>query len=174
MFDDLGDVLSQQYGGSNVVHTIKSYSDKSAALSHKANDLTQNFRRYYSNTVSDAERQNTINLFLGVFRYRKRGERRSEFLDFQYSTCPSLSVGRLVRRSLSGPATSHRPQTSISTTRVCASLFMHPCESPNGYRIGQLLQNILLIYILVLCTHTHNLVVLNSRLHKKVDLKYII
>ncbi len=68
MFDDQGDTLSQQYGGSNVVHTIKSYKDKSSAFSHRANDLTQNFKRYYSNTLADAEKQNAINLFLGVYR----------------------------------------------------------------------------------------------------------
>ena len=68
MYEDLGNSVSQQYGGSKVVHTIKSYKDSKGALSHKANDLTQNFRRYYSNTLSDAEKQNVINLFLGVFR----------------------------------------------------------------------------------------------------------
>ncbi len=49
---------------------IKSYR-KQAPWTSKANDIAQTLRRYYSNTLSDAEKQNTINLFLGVFKPEK-------------------------------------------------------------------------------------------------------
>ncbi len=65
MFDEHGNTVSQQYGGSNVVHTIQSYRDNRLALGSKA----QNIKRYYSNTLSDSDKQNIINLFLGVYRY---------------------------------------------------------------------------------------------------------
>jgi hypothetical protein len=48
------------------VGRIKSYRKESKWTS-KANDITQTVRRYYSNTLSDAEKQNTMNLFLGVY-----------------------------------------------------------------------------------------------------------
>ena len=35
---------------------------------NKATDVTQTIKRYYANTVSDMEKQNSINLFLGVFK----------------------------------------------------------------------------------------------------------
>lgn len=47
--------------------SIKSYR-KEAKWTSKANDITQTVRRYYSNALSDAEKQATMNLFLGVFK----------------------------------------------------------------------------------------------------------
>ena len=46
---------------------IKTYRKQSPWTS-KGNDIMQTMKRYYSNTMSDAEKQNTINLFLGVFQ----------------------------------------------------------------------------------------------------------
>jgi hypothetical protein len=66
MYEDLGDTLALQYGGSQLVHRIKTYR-KLAPWTSKGNDIMQTMRRYYSNTLSDAEKQNTMNLFLGVF-----------------------------------------------------------------------------------------------------------
>jgi hypothetical protein len=66
MYEDHGDTLAVQYGGSQLIHRIKTYRKQSPWTS-KGNDIMQTMRRYYSNTLSDAEKQNTINLFLGVF-----------------------------------------------------------------------------------------------------------
>ena len=65
MFEDHGDTLALQYGGSQLIHRIKSYRKESKWTS-KANDITQTVRRYYSNALTDAEKQNTMNLFLGM------------------------------------------------------------------------------------------------------------
>jgi hypothetical protein len=67
MYEALGDVVSLQYGGSYLTNRIRSYR-KNPAWTTKATDMTQNVRRYYSNTMTDAEKQNAINVFLGVFR----------------------------------------------------------------------------------------------------------
>jgi len=67
MYEALGDVVSLQYGGSYLTNRIKSYR-KNPAWTTKATDMTQNVRRYYSNTMTDAEKQNAINVFLGVYR----------------------------------------------------------------------------------------------------------
>ncbi|RZB38789.1 polyphosphoinositide phosphatase, partial [Asbolus verrucosus] len=66
LYEDHGDTLALQYGGSQLVHRIKTYR-KTAPWTSQGNDIMQTLSRYYSNTFSDAEKQNTINLFLGIF-----------------------------------------------------------------------------------------------------------
>ncbi|XP_066248294.1 polyphosphoinositide phosphatase [Euwallacea similis] len=67
LYEDHGDTLALQYGGSQLVHRIKTYR-KTAPWSSQGNDIMQTLSRYYSNTFSDAEKQNAINLFLGLFK----------------------------------------------------------------------------------------------------------
>ena len=57
MFEDHGDTIALQYGGSHLIHRIKTYRKESKWTS-KANDIAQTVRRYYSNAISDAEKQN--------------------------------------------------------------------------------------------------------------------
>ncbi len=86
LYEDHGDTLALQYGGSQLVHRIKSYR-RIAPWTSQGNDIMQSLSRYYSNTfsgkcyfavvssifylnvlmISDADKQNAINLFLGVF-----------------------------------------------------------------------------------------------------------
>ncbi|XP_043202301.1 polyphosphoinositide phosphatase-like [Amphibalanus amphitrite] len=66
MFEDHGDLLALQYGGSQLVHRIRTYR-KTANWGSQGNDIVQTMQRYYSNTVTDADKQNAINLFLGCF-----------------------------------------------------------------------------------------------------------
>ena len=66
MYEDHGDTLALQYGGSQLVHRVKTYR-KTAPWTSQGNDIMQTLSRYYSNTFSDAEKQMTINLFLGIF-----------------------------------------------------------------------------------------------------------
>ncbi|KAJ9595423.1 hypothetical protein L9F63_013382, partial [Diploptera punctata] len=66
LYEDHGDTLALQYGGSQLVHRIKTYR-KTAPWTSQGNDIMQTLSRYYSNTFSDAEKQQTINLFLGLF-----------------------------------------------------------------------------------------------------------
>lgn len=66
LYEDHGDTLALQYGGSQLVHRIKSYR-KTAAWSSQGNDIMQTMSRYVSNKFSDAEKQHSINLFLGYF-----------------------------------------------------------------------------------------------------------
>jgi len=66
LYEDHGDTLALQYGGSQLVHRIKSYR-RIAPWTSQGNDIMQTLSRYYSNTFSDADKQNAINLFLGVF-----------------------------------------------------------------------------------------------------------
>ncbi|OCT80385.1 polyphosphoinositide phosphatase isoform X1 [Xenopus laevis] len=67
LYEDHGDTLSLQYGGSQLVHRVKTYR-KIAPWTQHSKDIMQTLSRYYSNAFSDADRQDSINLFLGVFQ----------------------------------------------------------------------------------------------------------
>ncbi|VDP04813.1 unnamed protein product [Soboliphyme baturini] len=66
-YDEHGDTLALQYAGSQLVHSIKTYK-KTSMLQERSRDVIQTLSRYYSNTFADYDKQNAINLFLGVFR----------------------------------------------------------------------------------------------------------
>lgn len=66
LYEIHGDTLALQYGGSQLVHRIKTYR-KTAPWTSSGSDIVQNLSRYYSNTFSDQEKQQSINLFLGHF-----------------------------------------------------------------------------------------------------------
>lgn len=65
LYEDHGDTIALQYGGSQLVHRVKTYR-KVAPLTSHSSEIMQTLSRYYSNTFSDAEKQSVINLFLGV------------------------------------------------------------------------------------------------------------
>uniref|UniRef100_A0A8C5XEC2 FIG4 phosphoinositide 5-phosphatase n=1 Tax=Microcebus murinus TaxID=30608 RepID=A0A8C5XEC2_MICMU len=61
LYEDHGDTLSLQYGGSQLVHRVKTYR-KIAPWTQHSKDIMQTLSRYYSNAFSDADRQDSINL----------------------------------------------------------------------------------------------------------------
>ncbi|XP_072036306.1 LOW QUALITY PROTEIN: polyphosphoinositide phosphatase-like [Amphiura filiformis] len=67
LYEDMGDTLALQYGGSQLVHSIQTYRKLSPWTSH-SRDIKQTLSRYYSNAFSDADKQSAMNLFLGVFQ----------------------------------------------------------------------------------------------------------
>ncbi|KAK6187826.1 hypothetical protein SNE40_005765 [Patella caerulea] len=66
LYEDHGDTVALQYGGSQLVHRIKGYR-KIAPWTEHSRDIMQTLSRYYSNAFSDLEKQQSMNLFLGVF-----------------------------------------------------------------------------------------------------------
>ncbi|KAL3997888.1 hypothetical protein ACH3XW_12770 [Acanthocheilonema viteae] len=67
LVDQHGNMLALQYAGSQLVHSIKTYK-KISVIQERSRDVIQTLSRYYSNTFGDYDKQNAINLFLGVFR----------------------------------------------------------------------------------------------------------
>jgi hypothetical protein len=65
MYESLGNQVALQYGGSELANTIKTYTKHSIAS--QSRDLLNAIKRYYSNSFTDAEKQHSINLFLGHF-----------------------------------------------------------------------------------------------------------
>ncbi|CAB3377732.1 Hypothetical predicted protein [Cloeon dipterum] len=66
LYEDHGDTLALQYGGSQLVHRIKTYR-KTSPWTSQGNDIMQTVSRYCRNTFSDTEKQRTMNIFLGLF-----------------------------------------------------------------------------------------------------------
>lgn len=66
MYHDHGDTIALQYGGSALVNTMETYR-KTGAWSSQSRDMIETIKRYYSNSFTDAEKQDAINLFLGNF-----------------------------------------------------------------------------------------------------------
>ena len=67
MYEAMGDRLALQYAGSQVIPS--SYKDQKGTYSaaKQSRAVLQSIKRYYSNTFTDAEKQDAINLFLGNF-----------------------------------------------------------------------------------------------------------
>lgn len=66
MYEISGHQLAIQYGGSGLAHTINTFGAKS--LVDHSKDFWTVVQRYYRNAFTDQEKQNSINLFLGMFR----------------------------------------------------------------------------------------------------------
>ncbi|RVE46868.1 hypothetical protein evm_008513 [Chilo suppressalis] len=91
LYEDHGDTLALQYGGSQLVHRIKTYRKTAPWASH-GNDIMQTLSRYYSNTFSDAEKQNSMNLFLGLFIPELQKPQIWEFPNDHYLHHPEAMV----------------------------------------------------------------------------------
>ena len=70
IYDSLGDTIALQYGSSYLVHRIEGYRRKyhSHIPGTRLTPTVQSISRYYNNTFSDKEKQEAINVFLGVYR----------------------------------------------------------------------------------------------------------
>ncbi|XP_075257168.1 polyphosphoinositide phosphatase-like [Convolutriloba macropyga] len=70
LYDSLGDTIALQYGSSYLVHRIEGYRRKyhSHNPGTRLTPTVQSISRYYNNTFSDKEKQEAINVFLGIYR----------------------------------------------------------------------------------------------------------
>ncbi|KIP11132.1 hypothetical protein PHLGIDRAFT_64286 [Phlebiopsis gigantea 11061_1 CR5-6] len=69
MYHDHGDTLAMQYTGSALVNRVETYRRMPHWNSH-SRDIIENFRRFYTNSLLDADKQAAINLFLGIHNDR--------------------------------------------------------------------------------------------------------
>lgn len=68
MYNDMGDCISLQYGGSIAHH---SQLQKKKSFFASLTEVGTSIKRHYANNFSDPQRQNVINLFLGIFQPMK-------------------------------------------------------------------------------------------------------
>lgn len=66
MYHDLGDTIALQYGGSHLVNTLQTYRKTGNQYSSHARDTLEGLKRFYANSFADADKQASINLFLGI------------------------------------------------------------------------------------------------------------
>ncbi|OJA07738.1 hypothetical protein AZE42_08440 [Rhizopogon vesiculosus] len=84
MYHDHGDTIALQYTGSALVNRVETYRRMPHWNSH-SRDIIENIRRFYANSLLDADKQAAINLFLGVTAERslvhppKRGQYQQWF-----------------------------------------------------------------------------------------------
>jgi len=67
MYNEMGDMISLQYGGSIAHHSQLQKKSFFASLT----EVGTSIKRHYANNFSDPQRQNVINLFLGIFQPMK-------------------------------------------------------------------------------------------------------
>jgi hypothetical protein len=71
MYDSMGDRLAMQYAGSHVIpSSLKNEKGQQSKTIHGRAILTS-IRRFYSNSFTDAEKQDAMNVFLGYFEPRR-------------------------------------------------------------------------------------------------------
>ncbi|KAI9184144.1 phosphatidylinositol-3,5-bisphosphate 5-phosphatase [Blastocladiella emersonii ATCC 22665] len=66
LYQEHGDAIALQYGGSALVNTMKTYRDRT--FISQSRDMLESAKRYWNNSFSDAEKQDAIDIFLGVFQ----------------------------------------------------------------------------------------------------------
>lgn len=123
MYHDHGDTIALQYGGSHLVNTMDTYRKINQWTSH-SRDMIEGIKRFYANVALDQDKQNAINLFLGIDgvantntgqEVLNRPERRSSS-----GSTLSLPMGAL---SVSGsPTPSSLSVSKVSPTASTGSL----------------------------------------------------
>ncbi|KAM0946408.1 putative SAC domain, polyphosphoinositide phosphatase Fig4 [Dioscorea sansibarensis] len=68
MYLSMGDALAQQYGGSAAHNTVFPERQGRWKATTQSREFLKSIKRYYSNTYTDGEKQDAINLFLGYFQ----------------------------------------------------------------------------------------------------------
>ncbi|KGN63262.2 phosphoinositide phosphatase SAC1 isoform X2 [Cucumis sativus] len=68
MYQSMGDALAQQYGGSAAHNTVFPERQGKWKATTQSREFIKSIKRYYSNTCTDGEKQDAINLFLGYFQ----------------------------------------------------------------------------------------------------------
>ncbi|KAH8490145.1 hypothetical protein H0E87_022604 [Populus deltoides] len=71
MYQSMGDALAQQYGGSAAHNTVFPERQGKWKATTQSREFIKSIKRYYSNTYTDGEKQDAINLFLGYFQPRE-------------------------------------------------------------------------------------------------------
>ena len=68
MYEDLGDTLAVQYGGSQLVHRIKTYR-RTAPLTSHSRDIYQTVQRYYRNAFTGTVFSMTLVILYIIHRF---------------------------------------------------------------------------------------------------------
>ncbi|GAX80914.1 hypothetical protein CEUSTIGMA_g8349.t1 [Chlamydomonas eustigma] len=117
MYEIMGNTISLQYGGSEAHNMFFDRKKGEWEAASKSKDLMTSIRRFYSNTYTDAEKQDAINLFLGNF---VPVEGRPELWELE--TDHYLHYGTALYLPSVGEPSSPPTQSSISTPRSATAV----------------------------------------------------
>ena len=97
MYHDHGDTLAWQYTGSALVNRVDTYRrPHSTQWNSHSRDLLENIRRFYSNSMLDADKQAAMNLFLGIepqpHRYKPKDRDYRHWYDPKYLERPKVNT----------------------------------------------------------------------------------
>ena len=127
MYLNHGNTIAWQYGGSELVNTVDSYTKPSPWKTH-SRDFVNKVRRYYSNSFTDADKQDSIDLFLGnVVPWRSLHVQEATF---RYQMMQKVSLGRWVEQCRSEFESRHsdlrteiRSSDGVTARRACKAAF---------------------------------------------------
>ncbi|KAL6758620.1 hypothetical protein V8C86DRAFT_1459914 [Haematococcus lacustris] len=126
-YEFMGDSLAMQYGGSDA-HSVFFQRQKGGwEASTLGKDVITSIRRFYSNSITDAEKQDAINLFLGNYVPSTPGQPELWELEndvYLHATDPS--TGRRKRDSLLAGSWPSGPPHSLSGVTP-EDQIRHPC-----------------------------------------------
>jgi hypothetical protein len=101
MYHDHGDTLAWQYTGSALVNRMDTYRQtKTRQWSSHSRDLLENVKRYYNNSMRDADKQAAMDFFLGIIpEHREKPPRRLHYQNWydmntlkQFKTSGNISA----------------------------------------------------------------------------------
>jgi len=75
MYEEMGDRISLQYGGSDAHRKAGKIMSNAVSISRQK-DFVTSLKRYYSNAFTDHAKQDAINVFLGLYRPEHHKKRR--------------------------------------------------------------------------------------------------
>ncbi|KAG9014934.1 phosphatidylinositol-3,5-bisphosphate 5-phosphatase [Tulasnella sp. 427] len=79
MYHDHGDTIALQYTGSALVNRVETYR-RIPQWNAQSRDMIENIRRFYANSMLDADKQMAINVFLGIPNPGSSGATQSRIL----------------------------------------------------------------------------------------------
>lgn len=93
LYENHGDIIALQYGGSQLVHRVKTYR-KISKITTQSRDIYMTLSRYYNNNFSDREKQDAMDVFLGIYRCED-GAKNLWDLGSDYYLHNSVPAGRV-------------------------------------------------------------------------------
>lgn len=128
LYESMGDALAHQYGGSNAHSGFFQRWRGDWSASRQSKDFLTTLKRFYSNAVTDDDKQQAIDLFLG----RKLIEKEKKTMSAGFAdACSNMAVpgrSRLSDRSAMWEATRNE-------TNECSSEEEYSCETEDARRL---------------------------------------
>ncbi|KAG9144517.1 hypothetical protein Leryth_010735 [Lithospermum erythrorhizon] len=123
MYQSMGDALAQQYGGSEAHNTVFRERQGKWKATTQSKEFLKSIKRYYSNTYTDGEKQDAINLFLGYFKPQEGKPALWELDSDYYLHVSGIGDDILVEKSFPADAKHKGTKITLSPVPSCKEDF---------------------------------------------------